>query len=78
MNQQTNQERQNEKAALMARRDELRARLAAIESDYRRGLDADAEEQALELENAEVQAAIAQSTADELQRIEAQLAALEG
>lgn len=71
MNQQT------EKATLIAKRDELRARLAAIEGDYRRGLDADAEEQAQELENAEVQAAIAKSTAEELERIEAQLAALQ-
>jgi hypothetical protein len=68
---------QNHKAALIAKRDELLARLAAIENDYRRGLDADAEEQALELENAEVLDAIAQSAAEELERIEAQLAALE-
>jgi hypothetical protein len=67
----------HDKASLMAQRDALRARLAAIEDDYRHGLDADSEEQAQELENAEVQAAIAQSTAEELDRIEAQLAALE-
>jgi hypothetical protein len=67
---------QNDKAGLMAKRDELIARLTAIESDYRRGLDADAEEQALEMENAEVLDAIAQSTAEELESVEAQLAAL--
>jgi len=67
---------QNEKQQLIEQRNELRARLEAIEKDYRQGLDADAEEQAVQLENAEVQEAIAKSTAEELQRIEEKLAKL--
>lgn len=65
-----------EKEQLLARRDELRARLAAIEKDYRQGLDADAEEQAVQLENAEVLDAIARSAAEELRQVEARLAEL--
>ncbi len=62
--------------ALIAKRDELRERLEKIESDYRRGLDADAEEQAIQLENAEVLEGIAKVTAEELAKIEEQLAEL--
>ena len=61
---------QNEKEKLIEKRDELRARLESIEKDYRQGLDADSEEQAVQLENAEVQEAIAKSASEELQRIE--------
>ena len=64
----------DEKQQLLKKRDELRARLESIEKDYRQGLDADSEEQAQQLENAEVLAGIAKSTAEELQRIEEQLA----
>lgn len=64
------------KAELIKKRDELRARLQKIENDYRQGLDADAEERAQQLENAEVQAGIARATAEELARIEKQLADL--
>lgn len=64
------------KAALLKRRDELRNKLQAIERDYRQGLEADSEEQAIQLENAEVLTGIAKATADELRRIEDQLAAL--
>jgi RNA polymerase-binding transcription factor DksA len=71
------QQQQTEREALLAKRDELRARLNAIEKDYRQGLAADSEEQAVELENAEVLEAIAKSTAEELQRIEARLAGRE-
>ena len=67
---------EDEKAALLAKRDELRARSEAIEKDYRQGLDADAEEQALQLENAEVQAGIAKAAAEELAAIEEKLARL--
>lgn len=67
---------EQEIAALTRKRDELRARLAAIEKDYRGGLSADSEEQAQQLENAEVLAGIAKSTAAELARIEAKLADL--
>jgi hypothetical protein len=61
---------------LIEKRDELRERLRSIEKDYRRGLDADPEEQSIELENAEVLNAIAKSTAEELQLVEEQLAEL--
>ena len=67
---------QNEKQQLIEKRDELRARLESIEKDYRQGLDADSEEQALQLENAEVLEGIAKSTAEELHRVEEQLARL--
>ena len=67
---------QNEKEQLIEKRNELRARLVSIEKDYRQGLDANSEEQAVQLENAEVQEAIAKSTSDELQRIEEKLAKL--
>jgi RNA polymerase-binding transcription factor DksA len=65
---------EEELQALMARRDELRDRIEAIEKDYREGLDADAEDQAVQLENAEVQAAISKAAADELEEIEKKLA----
>jgi RNA polymerase-binding transcription factor DksA len=67
---------ENEKTQLTKKRDELRARLDSIEKDYRQGLDSNPEEQAVELENAEVQEAIAKSTSEELQRIEERLAEL--
>jgi len=63
-------------AELTEKRDALRARLEAIEKDYRQGLDADSEERAQQLENAEVLAGIARATADELRRIEDKLAEL--
>lgn len=62
---------------LKKKRDELRTRLEAIEQDYRSGLSADSEEQATQLENAEVLAGIAKSTAEEIERIEARLQELE-
>ncbi|MDH3354597.1 MAG: hypothetical protein OEL79_05220 [Chromatiales bacterium] len=55
---------------LIAKRDELRERLDSIEADYRKGLNADSEEQAQELQNAEVLEGIAKSASEELQRIE--------
>lgn len=65
-----------EKEQLIKKRNELRSRLESIEKDYRQGLDPDPEEQAVQLENAEVQEAIAKSTSEELQRIEKKLAEL--
>ncbi len=67
----------SEKQQLIEKRDELRARLEAIEKDYRQGLDSDSEERAMQLENAEVLDGIARSTAEELQRIEEQLAKMD-
>lgn len=66
----------DEKTQLLAKRDELRQRIAAIEADYKKGLDADAEEQAQQLENAEVLDGIARAAAEELATIEAKLATL--
>lgn len=63
----------DEKSELLAKRDELRERLKAIEKDYQQGLDADSEERAQQLENAEVLEGIAKVTADELAKIEDQL-----
>ena len=65
------------KAQLLRRRAELRERLDAIQRDYRQGLDRDFEEQAIQLENAEVLAGIAKVTAEELEKVERQLAELE-
>lgn len=65
-----------ERQKLIEKRDELHARLIAIEKDYKRGLDADPDEQSIELENAEVLDAIAKSTAEELRLVEQQLADL--
>lgn len=65
------------KQHLLEKRDELRARLEAIENDYRKGLDSDSEERAQQLENADVLDAIARSTAEELQNIEEQLAQMD-
>ena len=67
---------ETEKQQLLAKRDELRARLEAIEKDYRQGLDADAEERAVQLENADVLEGIGKATAEELTRVEARLAEL--
>ncbi|MDT8405272.1 hypothetical protein [Sulfuriflexus sp.] len=65
---------EDELEKLVARRDELRARLEAIENDYRQGLDRDTEEQALQLENAEVLAGIARIAAEELTEIQKRIA----
>ena len=70
----TDQER---KQQLLQRRDELIERLDAIKKDYGRGLDPDFEEQAEQLENAEVLAGIAKAAAEELEQVEKQLAMLE-
>ena len=67
----------NRKQTLLRRRRELRERLDAINRDYRQGLDPDFEEQAVQLENAEVLAGIARATAAELDQVERQLAELE-
>jgi len=59
---------------LLDRRDELVTRLESIEKDYRGGLDADSEERAVQLENAEVLEGIASAAAEELEKIEDKLA----
>jgi len=61
---------------LETRRQELIERLDAIKRDYGRGLDKDFEEQAVQLENAEVLAEIARVTADELGEVNRAIAGL--
>jgi hypothetical protein len=61
---------------LEAERKRLQERLAAIQADYRHGLEADAEERAQQLENAEVLDGIAKTTAEELRQVEERLTAL--
>lgn len=65
-----------EMAELLMRRDSLRERLEAIEQDYKNGLSADSDDQAIELENADVLEGIAKAAADELDQVEAKLARL--
>ena len=63
-------------AELLQQRDALRERLESIEQDYKKGLSADSEEQAIQLENADVLEGIAKATAEKLSQIEDQLAKL--
>ena len=65
---------QKSKTELIQERDKLREKLAAIEADYRKGLDPDSDDQAIELENADVLEGIASALADELSEIENRLA----
>lgn len=58
------------KQELMNRRDDLLNRLKAINKDYASGLDSDWEEQATQLENAEVLQEISRVTAEELSKVE--------
>lgn len=62
--------------ALEARKRELEERLAAIRRDLGRGLDRDAEEQAIELENFEVLREISRVAERELEDVERRIAAL--
>jgi len=66
----------DEKAGLIEKRDELRARLEAIRADVRKGLEPDLEERAIQLQNDEVLEGIAAATAAELEQVEARLAEL--
>lgn len=67
----------HKKVELTAKRDQLAARLNAINLDFRQGLDRDMEEQAQQLENQEVLAEIARITAEELNKVDAALARIE-
>ncbi|MCW8825377.1 MAG: hypothetical protein OQK78_03030 [Gammaproteobacteria bacterium] len=66
----SDEEFEAERTKLINKRDELRARIDKIEADYREGLDADSEERAQQLENAEVLEGIAKAASEELQRID--------
>jgi hypothetical protein len=65
----TSQGREN----LTARRDELLQRLERIRNDLKSGLEADAEEQALQLENRDTLMEIARVTEEELEAVLCQL-----
>lgn len=57
------------KEELTQKREELLNRLDAIKRDYRSGLSPDSEEQAIQLENAEVLEEISRVTNEELQKV---------
>lgn len=65
------------KNELTQKRDELLQRLDAIKRDYGNGLSADFEEQAQQLENAEVLAEISRVTNEELQKVTVALERIE-
>ena len=71
------QELISRKETLSKRRDELLERLDAIKKDYGKGLDPDWEEQATQLENAEVLAEISRVTAEELNKVQQAIERLE-
>jgi len=64
------------KEDLLRKRKELMDRVEAIRKDYRRGLDADSEERALQLENRETLHEIERVSLEEIARIDAQLKTL--
>lgn len=59
--------------ALQKQRDELLERIDAIKHDYARGLDKDLEEQAIQLENAEVLEALLKQAYEQLEVIDRKL-----
>ena len=61
------------KANLEARYAELNQRLQAIQQDYARGLDADSEERAQQLANAEVLAEIMRVSEEDLVKVTQEL-----
>ena len=69
-------ETRTELEKLQSKRSELIERLSAIEKDFRGGLDADSEERAIQLENAEVLEEIARITKEELILLEKKISML--
>ena len=67
----------NKQQELSIKREELLKRLDAIKKEYGNGLSADSEEQALQLENAEVLAEISRITNEELQKVTTALERIE-
>jgi hypothetical protein len=61
------------KEELLKKRKELMDRVEAIRQDYRRGLDADSEERAIQLENRETLHEIERVSLEEIARIDQQL-----
>lgn len=64
---------QESREALQQQREELVERIDAIKRDYASGLDQDMEEQAQQLENAEVLEALLKQAYDELAVIDSKL-----
>ena len=64
---------QESRESLQRQRDELMERIDAIKSDYASGLDQDFEEQAQQLENAEVLEVLLKQAYDELAVIDRKL-----
>ncbi len=73
----TKSEMQQRLTGLCQRRDELQSRIKAIKHDISSGLDRDWEEQAVELENAEVLDEIARISSEELRKVEQAIERLE-
>ncbi len=65
------------KQELMTKKAELEERLEKIKNDFKSGLDADWEEQAVQLENRDVLLEIARVSEEELQKINAELQKME-
>lgn len=61
------------RTTLLAKRAELLDRLDAINRDYANGLDRNMEEQAIQLENAEVLEALSRQAVEELEAISRKL-----
>ena len=59
----------NKLEQLIIKRDELLNRVESIKKDFRKGLDKDSSEQAIELENAEVLDEIARVSMEELGKV---------
>ena len=64
------------KEELIKKRKELIDRIDAIKADYRRGLDADSEERAVQLENRETLYEIERVCLEEIAKIDEQLKTL--
>lgn len=62
---------------LLAKRAELKERLDAIKRDYANGLDRNLDEQAVQLENADVLAELGREAMEELKEIDLKLLRLE-
>jgi len=65
------------KEELLKKRQELMDRVEAIRADYRRGLDKDSEEQAVQLENRDTLHEIERVSLEEIARIDQQLKELD-
>jgi RNA polymerase-binding transcription factor DksA len=64
---------EDSREALQRQREELLERIDAIKRDYASGLDRDLEEQAIQLENAEVREALLKQAYEQLELIDRKL-----